>query len=286
MMSGAGCTAVAARAGRSSAGFYQMRRGWQDHELFEGDRYCRRAAWEWLIGHSVWRRTVVAIRGTPIPLERGQLCYALRYLAEAWGWTIAQVRGFLAALAKRQMIRTAQSAAAAEGRLVITICNYERYQGRRDAAPNITSAPESHKEETTQEGKNKGVAPLAPHAPPAFAELREEVAASAQPEIGPPPDIGPPADSPRARGTNPRARGSNPRGRRPDPRQPEFFLTISGDPDPDAAASRPPGRRRSPHQARVDAALKIIAARQRANALPDEQRPDPGPGAGLAAAAA
>ena len=43
----------------------------------------------------------------------------------------------------------------------------------------------------------------------------------------------------------------------------EMALSPERAADPGAAA----GRRRSPHQARVDAALKIIAARQRANAI-------------------
>jgi len=284
MMSGAGCAATAARTGRGDAGYYRMERGWQDHELFEGERYCRRAAWEWLIAHAVWRRTTVTIRGTLIALERGQLCFSLRYLAEAWGWTISQVRGFLAALAKRNMIRTAYSIGAAAGRLIITVCNYDRFQGRREAAPNIISAPVSHKEETSEEGKNGREGPPTPPdaAPPLFAKLREDGAELAQPDFAPPPGAAPrPAANPRARGTNPRARGANPRGRL-DPRQPEFLLTISGDPN----ASRARGARRSPHQTLFDAARKVGAARKRQMELSAKRDPGSGPSLGLAAAGA
>jgi hypothetical protein len=41
----------------------------------DGEPYCRRAAWAWLIEHAVWKpRITIVSGGVPVALERGQLC--------------------------------------------------------------------------------------------------------------------------------------------------------------------------------------------------------------------
>lgn len=91
-----------------------------DHELFR-DRFSRRDAWLWLITRARWRDQSGG------GLKRGQVLAGRAFLAEQWGWTEKEVRGFIAALLKRNMIEMGH----VEGHksLVLTICNYEKFQG-------------------------------------------------------------------------------------------------------------------------------------------------------------
>jgi hypothetical protein len=267
--------AEAARDGRSAVGYYRMSRGWLDHELFEDEPFCKRAAWAWLVEHAAWRRTAVTVRGVAAILERGQLSYSLRFLAQAWGWSVARVRGFLAALAKRTMIRTERSTANDTGRLVLTLCNYEHYQASGHAEPHSDAHTgvdnASHKEESNQEDKKEG--PSGPREGGDAALPVAKMAGSTSRAAG---------TNPRAVGTNPRAAGTNPRAAGTNPRiQTELLLPLSGgshDYRPGA------GRRRSPHQTLADASRFVAAARRRQMELSDGFGADSGAGAGLAAA--
>jgi hypothetical protein len=135
------------------SGFYLMHRGWLDHPVFGGVRepYCRRAAWAWLIDHAVYEEVKVGVASKVVTLQRGQLSYSLRYLANAWGWDDPKVRRFLTRLVGEMMIDTATDA----GQTIITIKNYEQYQSFKavDKAQEIsTDAPTDAA--TTQERRS------------------------------------------------------------------------------------------------------------------------------------
>jgi len=140
------------------SGFYRMHRGWMDHPALGGARepFCRRAAWCWMIENAAWKGTRESIAGKTIQLERGQLTASLRYMAKAWGWSEAAVRRFIERLKTDAMIDAATDA----GQLVITICNYSKYQayiGTADApadAPTDAEATQDRrKREEGKEGK-------------------------------------------------------------------------------------------------------------------------------------
>jgi hypothetical protein len=44
----ANSTAAAARDGRGAVGYHRISRGWLDHEIFDTDPCCKRAARAWL----------------------------------------------------------------------------------------------------------------------------------------------------------------------------------------------------------------------------------------------
>ncbi len=121
------------------SGFVAMIRDWQDHDIFDGDEFSRRDAWAWLIAQAAWKATRVRTKGVIILLERGQLCYSVRFLAQKWGWSKSRVDRFLALLRDEGMIEKSGTAAgqsaghdagqsAGHGEHVITICNYGKYQ--------------------------------------------------------------------------------------------------------------------------------------------------------------
>ena len=125
-------------------GFYMMHRGWLDHPVLAGE-FDRRSAWCWLIEHAVWKKQKVDVLGHMVMLERGQLCYSNRYLAEAWGWSDAKVRRFTTRLKTDAMIDAATDA----GQTVITISNYDKYQATQDTTDALSDA--SCDAEATQE---------------------------------------------------------------------------------------------------------------------------------------
>jgi hypothetical protein len=106
-------------------GYVKSHRKRFSHHLFAGQKFCRGYAWDWLIAHAAWKPTRVDVRGRTVHLERGQLCYSIRYMAEAWGWDKAAVDRFITRLKTDTMIETATET----GQLIITICNYCEYQG-------------------------------------------------------------------------------------------------------------------------------------------------------------
>jgi hypothetical protein len=114
------------------SGHYRMHRGWMDNPALGGDRepFCRRAAWAWLIENAQWKAAKINIGGRTETIERGQLCHSYRHLAATWKWSICKVQLFIEHLKNSTMIKTEVNT----GRLIITICNYERYQAPLDAS--------------------------------------------------------------------------------------------------------------------------------------------------------
>ena len=145
------------------SGYILMHRGWQDNPLFDREEYSRRDAWAWLIESASWKPSRVRVKGEMVDLERGQLCFAQRFLAEKWGWSKSRVDRFLKALCAESMIevRTKNGAtsdhAAGQGQSIITICNYEKYQApegieRGNAGPQ-TGATSGQQRTKEEEGK-------------------------------------------------------------------------------------------------------------------------------------
>lgn len=83
-------------------GFIAMQRDALDHPLLkDGERF---RAWFWLVANAAWKPTTVSVAGRRIALDRGQLSYSQRYLAEAWGWSKGSVGRFIKDLTAEGMI--------------------------------------------------------------------------------------------------------------------------------------------------------------------------------------
>lgn len=145
-----------------------MHRGWQDNPIFDREEFSRRDAWIWLIENAAWKTSRARVKGETIELNRGELCFAQRFLAEKWGWSKSRVDRFLKILDAEGMIevRSKNGAtanhAAGQGQSIITICNYDIYQrmdgvdrGNDDPHSGATAGQQRTKEENNkQERKN------------------------------------------------------------------------------------------------------------------------------------
>lgn len=105
------------------SGFVVLHRAAIDHHLFEKDP-AKLGAWVWMIARACWKQTKFNIRGKTLMLERGQFCASVRQIAEELGWSKSAVDRFLSRLETETMIKRE----AGHGRLIITICNYAKYQ--------------------------------------------------------------------------------------------------------------------------------------------------------------
>lgn len=105
------------------SGFIALHREAMNHHLFKGD-VARFGAWLWMVSRACWKQTKFDVQGRTITLERGQFCCSVRDMATAWGWPKSNVDRFLTRLKTETMIETHTGT----GRLIITICNYAKYQ--------------------------------------------------------------------------------------------------------------------------------------------------------------
>lgn len=149
------------------AGFIKLHRGWRDNDIFKGE-FSRADAWVWLIEHAAWKPTRARIKGKTVELDRGELTFSVRFMADAWGWSKSRVDRFLADLRSESMIETRSKIGttaghnAGQGQSIITICNYAKYQDRdggdRDNdVPEIgtTAGQQRDKEEEVKELKKE-----------------------------------------------------------------------------------------------------------------------------------
>ncbi len=134
--------------------WFKVARGWRDNPIFSGD-FSRGDAWLWLIENAAWKECRVKSGKKIITLQRGQLCYSIRFLAEKWGWSPAKVQRFLDALKTDTMIDTVTDTF----QMVITICNYSKYQDINQSTDTLTDTltdtraiQERYKEEEVKNG--------------------------------------------------------------------------------------------------------------------------------------
>lgn len=149
-------------------GFFKVHRGWRDCPVLSGE-YSRADAWLWLIEHAQWKKTRAKIKGAVVDLDRGDLTFSQRFLAEKWGWSKSRVDRFMADLRAEGMISTRSKIGASadhkagQGQSIITICNYEKYQavdiderGNVEPQSGASAGQQRGKEEEGKEINNPG----------------------------------------------------------------------------------------------------------------------------------
>lgn len=109
--------------------FFKVERGWLDSEVWGGEPYSQREAWAWMIESAEWKEAVRSILGRPVKLKRGQFSHSIRFMAEKFQWSTNRVLRFLEKLKTWNMI----DAKSETGQIIITICNYTKYQDGGDS---------------------------------------------------------------------------------------------------------------------------------------------------------
>src|SRR4051812_5199368 len=71
----------------SGRGVFAVDRGiWSDPD-FADEPFTERVAFMWLVGEAAWKPYRKRADGKLVDQARGQLCHAVRFMADAWGWS-------------------------------------------------------------------------------------------------------------------------------------------------------------------------------------------------------
>jgi hypothetical protein len=124
-----------------------------DDSLFDGDAFCKRSAWEYLIHEAAYDDHHQWFNGKQVEVKRGQFVVSERKLSEAWRWDRQRVRTFI-----RQLERDGKvTREVTQGVTQLNLRNYERFQGCQPTdkpSSKPTTNPElTQSKPTTEEGK-------------------------------------------------------------------------------------------------------------------------------------
>lgn len=189
-------------------GFARAWRGRWDHPLFKTKQEA--AVWAWMTDTARFRAHEFQTRFGIVRLERGQLLLSQRTVAEDFGLGRQQVRRLIDSMVIAGMITENSTHSASRAGTIVTIVNFERYQGDADAtgivtiplqpkSQPITNPRPTQDQPTREEGKegkegkeeegspsdsSRALAPAAPDdvvtAFAAFQQLRHEIRPSSR----------------------------------------------------------------------------------------------------------
>lgn len=115
-------------------GFFYVQHGFLDHPIFKGEPFTEREAFLWLIDNAAYKNHTKRWRGRTINVMRGQVSESLRNLAEKWKWSVNRVNRYIKVLENERMIATRTDT----GFLIVTICNYAKFQGKLTKTDTLT----------------------------------------------------------------------------------------------------------------------------------------------------
>ena len=113
-------------------GWFKVWRDLTDSPLWLKEKFTRGQAWLDLFGLANHRDGFIFKRGIHVPVLRGQCGWSQDSLSCRWGWSRGKTDRFL------NWLESEQNIVQQKNRLVtiITICNYERYQGADESSEN------------------------------------------------------------------------------------------------------------------------------------------------------
>ena len=131
------------------SGWFAVKRGITKHPIFQ-DQPLRLAAWIWMLDTAAWKDTKQDAGGKVVEVKRGQLLTSFRQMSKATGVPVQPLRTLIKRLQEANAIQTDSNT----GRMLITICNYDKYQTPQKPA-NTGATQEQHRSNTQKEQGNK-----------------------------------------------------------------------------------------------------------------------------------
>lgn len=133
-------------------GWIKVYRKLQECELWLEDKaFDDRSAWIDLLISAGHRDTQIIFNGHPVKISRGQLLTSVRKLAARWKWGNQKTLDYLRLLEELGMIKKDSD----NYRTLITIENYEIYQGEENTDRTLTDTPAERKPTTNKNIKNE-----------------------------------------------------------------------------------------------------------------------------------
>ncbi len=138
----------------SRQGYIKLYRPIKDNFLWKDKPFTKGQAWVDILLEANHADGGFFKRGVWVDVKRGQDGRSELTLADEWGWSRGKVRRFLSLLKKEEMIELKQD----NKTTILTICNYELYQGsdKGDGTPSSTadSTPNGHQTDTKRYTNN------------------------------------------------------------------------------------------------------------------------------------
>lgn len=119
------------------------------HEIFND--FLEAAIWNFLFQNAFWEDGVRNFNGTIIPLKRGQIAITPRYIAQGFRISERGARSVIQKLEKAGMLTTKPTNKAT----IITICNYEKFQGFEKTDDTTEREQVTNRARTTGANKNQ-----------------------------------------------------------------------------------------------------------------------------------
>lgn len=134
------------------SGWFSIKRGITSHPIFAGQPE-RIAIWVWLLDHACWQDTKHDVNGSIVIVPRGSVSASERRIAKEVGVGYQVVRTFLARLKAEHMI----NAEVTQGRNLITLCNWDKYQTPKEGHNAAPNAAVTHDQRTKEQGNKYSV---------------------------------------------------------------------------------------------------------------------------------
>lgn len=124
------------------SGWIKAHRVMTKHPIWDDKPFARGQAWIDLIFLASWKDGHFIKRGVKIEQEIGMVATSMKGLSDRWGWSIGKVKRFLLYLKTERQIETKIDNVTT----LITIRNYDKYQGNGNQNGNQTETIEEVKE--------------------------------------------------------------------------------------------------------------------------------------------
>jgi len=137
-----------------SSGYIKLHRQIQLSDDWHKEPFTRGQAWVDMLLNAAYKPTYVRIRGIKVHLTRGQLALSVREYAKRWQWSRTKVSAFLEEMCHQKDHRI--SIEKTNVTTVVTILNYDLYQGEEPQKEPQSVPQKSHRKATEkpiQEGK-------------------------------------------------------------------------------------------------------------------------------------
>lgn len=135
------------------SGWFALNRGLFNHPIFAGNPE-RIAAWAWIVSTAAWKETRQDANGKTVTVKRGQILTSYRQISDATGVGVQVLRTLISRLEGERAINTDVT----HGRLLITLCNYEKYQPTPTASNTAPNTAPTHDQHTKEKDNNSAKA--------------------------------------------------------------------------------------------------------------------------------
>jgi hypothetical protein len=142
-----------------SNGYIRLYRSLFETFVWKDKPFSYGQAWADMLLLANHKQNKLTIKGEKITVNRGQMAWSILSLADRWGWSRCKVRHFLGLLKEDTMIDHVNRHVTT----LISICNYEHYQGAKDTKKDSKSNNEKTQTINVKEVISKDIAQNQPN---------------------------------------------------------------------------------------------------------------------------